>query len=65
MQSWRALETSLNGCACIEFYLQTPESWEKLKPVSPVLLSAPKSWPPPANMAVRCGDIPRSATERC
>lgn len=38
-----------------------PESWVKLKPVSPVLLPGASRCPPPANMAVRCGDIPRSA----
>lgn len=32
----------------------------KLKPVSPVLLPGANSCPPPASMAVRCGDIPKS-----
>lgn len=36
-----------------------PESWEQLKPVSPVLLLCPRGWPP-AMSAVRCGDRPRS-----
>lgn len=36
-----------------------PESWEQLKPVSPVLLLFPRGWPP-AMRAVRCGDRPRS-----
>lgn len=36
-----------------------PESWEQLKPVSPVLLLCPRGCPP-AMSAVRCGDRPRS-----
>lgn len=36
------------------------ESWVKLKPVSPVLLPGANRCPPPASMAVRCGDIPKS-----
>lgn len=36
------------------------ESCVKLKPVSPVLLPGANRCPPPASMAVRCGDMPKS-----
>lgn len=42
------------------FMQHRPESWVKLKPVSPVLLPGASKCPPPASMAVRCGDIPKS-----
>lgn len=41
-----------------------PESWVKLKPVSPVLLPGANRCPPPASMAVRCGDMPKSENKK-